>query len=833
MTSHWRLVLRYGDEPALAYRAKGVLHRLHGEWVESVDAFIASGRRAKDQIERLSFQAGAVDGLGRAGQVDRAVRLGRRLSKGLDRLGESAAAARIRLNTGNALLWSDRYREARVWLERAAPELDAGGFAVEAAAALLGLSTAHLFGGDPALASEHAKAALAEFQALGLDHYAALTNINLAQASTLSGRSDDAISILLPLREPLQDEPFERARAEEFLGNAYLALGMLSEAADCYRQALVRQKRYKPNLNRANCLFGLGRAAYEEGDPATALRKLRRARTEYQRFGNPVWAAAAHAFAARCLLEQGAGRRALTQAEQAVRELRRFRSRYWLAEALLALSEAQIRTESDVGKTLAECRRIVAANGFLALLWRVYYLRAKLGGPGAARSYAEMVEAILQSRLLVSSSVSRSSYLRDKADALAEYLSFLLERPTKKRVRRAVDVVRKTRSIALADEILSSGATSLSEVERKDLDALREELNRIGVESNPGQERRAAIASRPLDSLQRRWIEASRRTIEAVSPILPSSDTPATVLIETQEAYFAVKDGRSIRLDLTPRDLKERLKWLQFDLLAPMAYPEDSPKNSVAQLKMLRAALADPWFEGEPLLPISPDSALWLVPWQAVLNADTCSTEPALLPSVGFGSHLGEARLPDNAKVAICSAPSDLLPNVEAETEALLKHFKKARIARNISEVRAIFDEKEWDLLHVAGHASFNPENPMFSYMSFEGGALYAAEIATSSLRAKHVVLSACDTGCLSLVKKTEPDGLARAFLARGAQTVLACSWPLDDRTAKDVMDSYYAELRRGETVAGSLSHARSVCRDSRPHPYYWGCWVLFGGYAT
>jgi CHAT domain-containing protein len=119
----------------------------------------------------------------------------------------------------------------------------------------------------------------------------------------------------------------------------------------------------------------------------------------------------------------------------------------------------------------------------------------------------------------------------------------------------------------------------------------------------------------------------------------------------------------------------------------------------------------------------------------------------------------------------------------------------------------------------------------MFSFVELSDGRLYATEIARSSASIGMATLSACDSGSLSVVTKDEPDGLARALLARGARFVVGTSWKLDDEAASVMMPAYYKALIEGGEVTDGLRTARGETRARWPHPYFWGPLVAFGGY--
>jgi len=134
-------------------------------------------------------------------------------------------------------------------------------------------------------------------------------------------------------------------------------------------------------------------------------------------------------------------------------------------------------------------------------------------------------------------------------------------------------------------------------------------------------------------------------------------------------------------------------------------------------------------------------------------------------------------------------------------------------------------------VVHVVSHAVHRPRNPALSTIEFPDGPVFSHEIARSRLKVRLATLSACETGSVSIASRSEPDGIARAFLARGAQSVIASQWPLDDEAAYRQFNLFFDALIDGYPITEALHGARVACRDWRAHPYYWGALALYAGY--
>lgn len=117
-----------------------------------------------------------------------------------------------------------------------------------------------------------------------------------------------------------------------------------------------------------------------------------------------------------------------------------------------------------------------------------------------------------------------------------------------------------------------------------------------------------------------------------------------------------------------------------------------------------------------------------------------------------------------------------------------------------------------------------------------DDGLLTASEIAKLRLDADWVILSACDTSAGDGEAAPTFSGLARAFVAAGARSLLLSHWPVrDDVASRLTLDTLKgASGRRGLSRAEALRRAQlSILRDAMiaggAHPATWAPFVLVG----
>ncbi|HEV2765888.1 MAG TPA: CHAT domain-containing protein, partial [Pyrinomonadaceae bacterium] len=135
----------------------------------------------------------------------------------------------------------------------------------------------------------------------------------------------------------------------------------------------------------------------------------------------------------------------------------------------------------------------------------------------------------------------------------------------------------------------------------------------------------------------------------------------------------------------------------------------------------------------------------------------------------------------------------------------------------------------EADVLHLACHGRFRPDNPLFSSLRLADGWLTVREAAALELRCGLVALSACETGVSAVAPGDELIGLARGFFAAGAPSLVLSLWTVDDAATADLMTDFYTRLRGGDGPAAALRHAQLHLLKRQPHPFFWSPFVLLG----
>jgi hypothetical protein len=183
------------------------------------------------------------------------------------------------------------------------------------------------------------------------------------------------------------------------------------------------------------------------------------------------------------------------------------------------------------------------------------------------------------------------------------------------------------------------------------------------------------------------------------------------------------------------------------------------------------------------------------------------------------------------ARRALVLGESTRLPHAAEEARIVAGLFPQASTfvgdEATLDALRAHAGEA--DVIHLACHAQFRSDNPMFSALHLADGALTVEATEALSLKPCTVVLSACETALAEQGNGDEMVGLVRAFLVAGAARVLASLWPVDDEITSGFMSHFHGALCQGMTPAASLRLAQAEVMRRHPHPFYWAAFTLHG----
>ena len=105
------------------------------------------------------------------------------------------------------------------------------------------------------------------------------------------------------------------------------------------------------------------------------------------------------------------------------------------------------------------------------------------------------------------------------------------------------------------------------------------------------------------------------------------------------------------------------------------------------------------------------------------------------------------------------------------------------------------------------------------------------SDVQAANLRARLVVLSCCHSGRGRISKGEGVVGIARAFLAAGARSVLVTLWAIDDEATMVFINCFYQHLKEGKSVTAAIHESMKSLRESEEFSAmrYWAPFQLIG----
>lgn len=211
----------------------------------------------------------------------------------------------------------------------------------------------------------------------------------------------------------------------------------------------------------------------------------------------------------------------------------------------------------------------------------------------------------------------------------------------------------------------------------------------------------------------------------------------------------------------------------------------------------------------------------------------TAAVAPAMSDGVALGRGLAKgaaALLLGDPEAAGAEYPK--LAEAGKELEGIAALWSGARMVRGGEATPETWKALPWEsyrVIHVAAHAEANRQRPLDSALVLSRGEgakfrVFARDVLEKPLAAELVTLSACKSSGARSYAGEGQVGLAWAFLGAGAKAAVAGLWDVPDRSTRLLMESFYAGLAKGKSVATALREARGeVRKQGFAKPFYWG----------
>ena len=853
-----------------------------GHFDAAAAAFVGIGRlhaAAQTQVPKVMA-------LTMLGRHDEAVACATAAQQALLGHGDVRTASKVALNLGSLYLRSERFAEAAPHFREAAALFERIGDHEHLVMSDIGLADTHAALGQPRAAAEIYERAREHAAREGFSVLLAMVAESVALLDLARGRYRHALTGLEQAREGYArlEMPQQLAIADKQLADALLELRLLPEALAGLDAAQQRFVALRMQVDQAWTLVQRGRALAMAGQSDAATAALADGAALFAALDSLPGIAAVALARAELALSSGAAAEALALAQGASRAYlqaglveRQLRADCVCAQALWTLREV------DAARSLFDAT-LAAASDLQLLPVQLRCLTgramtARAGGDLAA-ARADLLAAVElfedQRRTLPGDEV-RSAFLGDHLLPFQELLRMALDAHDQARdpaddgaggqaeARDVLVRLDRFRARALADRLVTESPVSQvagDDSPARDLQARMAWLYRRVQQLHDDREAAATLGTQ-LRQAEREAVAHARRARLADAALLgDSADVDAQALQASLTAgdalvEYGVLDDELFAVVLTPgavrvhrrmaswREVLEAVRWARFQLEAPRHGGASLQQHrATLELRAIRRMQALHALVWQPLASalrdcrrvlIEPHAQLGAVPFAALHDGQAFVVdhhELAFAPSARIAAR-GLAQRPGPVTSVVALGESARLPHAAREARAVAALLPRglAFIGAEATLPNLLAHCAQADVLHLACHAQFRADNPVFSALHLHDGPLTAEAVESMRLGCAVVVLSACETALHGVQGGDEVFGLARAFLVAGAQRVLASLCVVDDATTAQLMADFYAALRGGQQPATALRHAQLAARQRQAHPHHWASFALTGGF--
>ncbi len=887
-----RLSLQTADPlaRALGLRAKAQALHVLARYTEAVELYEQARRIYQAQhreVEAARVARAMVDALMYLGRYEEALALADEARQTFAANGESLLTAQLETNVGNIHHRLDQYHEALACYDRAGIVFAAAGDLT--AQAVIAFNSANVHSNLDGFREAQSLYQLAHelYSAQQMELAATHVRYSLGYLHFLRGEYHRAMHVLSRVREDLLRLEDERmvASCELDLAEVYLQLNVHEEAAHLAARARERFQTLGMRYEAAKALTYQGLACLQQAKLAEAGQALRAAQAEFAEEGNEVYLGLVDIYLADLALKGGRPEEALDLAAEAQALFSRLNLGTKTCYAQLTSAKAlMLGGETSKARELSEA--VLEASSQLEAPWLEYQAHELLGDvllkagdfEGARKQYTQSVAFIERIRAGIRVDEFRGAFFKDKLWVYEKLIRLCLDQKGPDGQAEAFFYLESCKARTLVDMLINdlevtpaSDDEAQAELYRK-WQQLREELHwycskTIQHDANDKSRLLATddklreeinVRERALADLAREaqirdhrfvWLQnCAGLAAEELREALADDETVIEYYLDAEGVKIFVISRRELRVVESPcsrKELRELIVELRFQLekfhYGPSyaaAHQGSLLANTNACLGELYQALFAPvarLVEGQKLIFI-PFDLLHNVPLHALYDGTGYLLdrhEIAYAPSARL--YLLTARRSEPRagapRALIFGVPDEAAPHITDEIDAIRELFPEAPcFTGDAASARALAEHlPASDIAHIASHAVFRQDNPMFSAFKLAGEWLNFYDICSLQAKGTLVVLSGCSTGVGGIYAGDEMFGLMRGFLYAGAASLVVSLWAVNDPATAELMKTFYQRLREGRHPGAALREAALLLKRRYAHPYYWAPFVLVG----
>lgn len=870
---------------ALAAWSAGLRALIDGEMQTAITALEESEQRflSVGKIHTAAAtQVSKLIALSMLGRYEEAIECGLRARDVFLAYKDIQAAGKIEHNIGNLYFRRDSYHDAEIFQNAARERFAALNDQKQLATVNNCLANTHALLHKFKSAEELFEQALRQAELSGQPVTLAGIEGNIGLFALLQGRYDRALDYLERSRQRYTSLglSIQAVLAEHEIADTYLELNLAPEALAIYERVIPVFTQHGMRAEEARAHAYGGRALMLLGRTKEAQRWLDQAQKLYAAEKNPVGAALVELTHAQLLYREGRFEGARMMAGQAEPALlmsgswQRLLLARWLrgeadralgklAPARALLAQTLLDAEDHGQPQIAE--RCFSSLGSVALsdgdleLAEVYFKKA--------------IELTEELRAPIPGEEFRTAFFANRMSPYQE-LAKLCLREGDARAVEALSFVERARSRVLADAL--AGRIALYTPARDDFEAhlygqmgkLREELNYLYNQMHRSV--RGAVKSQGTNSeLEQALLEREGKLLEITRQLQhrgAKSDQTTDDLFSIARLRAALGTERALveytTIDdelvafLVTGEQVEVVRGLgsESEVVADIErcrFQIDTLRYGSTQVRNHLPALAERTRKhlsslydrllrsiepkiGARQLVIVPHRALHYLPFQALHDGDSYlieRREVSFAPSAVVLQQCLEYPTRDFRTALLMGVADEQIPRVDEELQSLDQVFANVKRYSNEAATTEVLRRESGgvDVLHLACHAQFRSDNPLFSAVKLSDGWFTARDAYGLRLNCGLVTLSACETGMNAVAPGDELLGLTRGFLSAGSSTVMMSLWTVDDEATAELMTKFYEELEQTKSPAAALRSAQVKLLQQRPHPFFWSPFVVVG----
>jgi CHAT domain-containing protein/tetratricopeptide (TPR) repeat protein len=872
---------------ALSAWAAGLQALIDGQMQSAISELEDSERRflSLGKIHTAAAtQVSKLIALSMLGRYEEAIDCGLRAREVFLAYNDVRAAGKIEHNIGNLYFRRDRYLDAEVFQTSARERFAALNDQKQLATVNNCLANTHALLHKFKSAEELFDQALRQAEAAGQPVTLAGIEGNIGLFALLQGRYDRALDYLERSRRHYTylELTIQSLLAEHEIADAYLELNLAAEALAIYERVIPVFAEHGMRAEQARAQAYGGRALVLLGRLTEAQRWLDQAQRLYAAEQNTVGAALVELTHAQLLYREGKFEGAKVMAGQAEPALLMSGSwqRLLLARWLRAETDRALGHPAAARRLLEQTLQEAGLHLQPQIAERCYSSLGALamdeGNPQLAEANFRHAIALTEElRAPIPGEEFRTAFFSNRMSPYYA-LAKLCLREGDARAGEALSFVERAKSRALADAL--AGRITLAAEARDDfenhiqgqIDKLREELNYLYNQMHRSV-RGAAQTQENNNVLERALFEregklldltrqlqhrgARREQADQGNNLFSLAELQRALGTERALVEYTTIDDELVALVVTSERVEAvRALGKEVDAVSEIErcrFQIDSLRYGSTQIRNHLPALTDRTRKhlrvlydrllrpieskiGDRHLIVVPHGALYYLPFQALHDGESYLIERREVSFAPSAVVLQQclSRAGNGFETALLLGVADeQIPRVHEELQSLDGLFASVKRFTNEAATSEALrrNSADVDVIHVACHAQFRSDNPLFSSLVFSDGWFTARDAYRLKLNCGLVTLSACETGMNAVAPGDELMGLARGFLSAGSSTVMMSLWTIDDEATAELMTRFYRELAVTKSPAAALRAAQTDLLKQKPHPFFWSPFILVG----